>query len=190
MVDSDRTIKQALLKQRGKVLWLTGLSSAGKTSLALLLQDKLLKMGHLTQVIDGDILRHGLNKDLGFSLNAREENIRRVSEVAKLFVNSGIITICCFISPTREIRKLAGEIIGKDDFIEVFVNASLETCEKRDVKGLYKKARSGMLPDFTGIDSPYEFPENPDLEVKTDQEDLESCTNLMINYLIPLITNQ
>ena len=137
----QRSDKERILKQRAKVIWLTGLSGSGKTTIAIGLEKELNKKGYLTQILDGDNIREGINSNLGFSEEDRVENIRRIAEISKLFINCGIITINCFISPTEEMRDMAKKIIGGDDFIEVFVNASLETCDKRDVKGLYKKAK-------------------------------------------------
>ena len=139
-------------------------------------------------MLDGDNIRHGINNNLGFSEEDRQENIRRIAEVAKLYVQSGLITINSFISPTRDIRQMARDIIGDEDFIEVFINAPLEVCEARDVKGLYEKARAGQIKGFTGIDAPYEAPETPALEVRTDQLPLEQSVELIFEYLLPLIT--
>jgi len=180
--------KERLLKQRGKVVWLTGLSGAGKTTIANHLELELYKMGFVTQILDGDIIRSGINNNLGFSVDAREENIRRVAEVSKLFVNCGIICFNSFISPTKEIREKAKQIIGEENFIEVFVNTSLAVCEERDVKGLYKKARAGKIKNFTGIDSPYEKPENPDLILNTDNMTIEESVNKCLEYLLPIIS--
>ncbi len=175
----SRLDKEKLLNQRSVVIWLTGLSGAGKTTIALQLEKELRKKGFLTQLLDGDVMRSGLNNNLGFSEDDRHENIRRIAEVSKLFIDCGIICINSFITPTHEIRQMAKDIIGEKDFIEVFVNASLEVCEKRDVKGLYSKARSGVLKNFTGIDSPYEAPKRADIEVRTDEltveEGVEVC---------------
>lgn len=188
----DKTLskleKERLLKQRGKVVWLTGLSGAGKTTIANRLELELYKRGFVTQILDGDIIRSGINNNLGFSVDAREENIRRVAEVSKLFVNCGIICFNSFISPTKEIREKAKQIIGEENFIEVFVNTSLAVCEKRDVKGLYKKARAGKIKNFTGIDSPYEKPENPDLILNSDNMTIEESVNKCLEYLLPIIS--
>ena len=181
----SRKDKEKHLKQHSIVVWFTGLSGAGKTSIALLLEKRLFDLGYLTQVLDGDIIRSGINNKLGFSQADRKENIRRIAEVSKLFIHSGIITLNCFISPTNEIRRMAKDIIGKKDFLEVFVNAPLEVCEKRDVKGLYKKARRGELKNFSGIDSLYEKPHQPDLELMTDtssiEESVEQCLKLVLS---------
>jgi adenylylsulfate kinase len=179
--------KEKLLNQKAKAIWLTGLSGAGKTSLGINLEKALFNKGFLTQILDGDNIRSGINKNLKFTEADRLENIRRISEVNKLFVNCGIITINCFISPTNEIRQMAKNIIGKENFIEVFVNAPLNVCEQRDVKGLYKKARNGEIKNFTGIDSPFEIPTNPDIEIRTDLLSLEQASNKLFNFILPLI---
>ena len=168
--------RQQLLKQKSPVIWLTGLSGSGKSTIANELAIKLQQEGKLAYILDGDNVRMGLNKDLGFSDDDRKENIRRIAEVAKLLSDAGVIVITAFISPFREEREKAKEIIGRDNFIEVFVRTSLETCEKRDPKGLYKKARAGKIPMFTGIDSPYEEPLNYDIMVSgdTDSDQYES----------------
>lgn len=176
-VSINRIHKQNFLNQKGKVLWFTGLSGSGKTTLAKALEIELFKRGYLTVLIDGDIIRLGLNSDLGFSLKEREENIRRVAEISKLFCHSGVICLNCFISPTNKIRKLAKEIIGKNDFIEIFVDAPLELCEKRDVKGLYSKARKGEIENFTGISADYEVPEFPDIVINTSKLNIEKSVN-------------
>jgi len=157
----QRADKEELLKQKGIAIWFTGLSGSGKTTIAIALEKELNEKGLLTQILDGDNIRTGINNNLGFSDTDRIENIRRIAEITKLFVNCGVVTICCFVSPTEEIRTIAKSIIGKDDFIEIFVNTSLEVCEKRDVKGLYAKARKGEIKDFTGITAPFEAPVNP-----------------------------
>ena len=175
--------KEKLLKQRAKVLWMTGLSGSGKTTIAIALEKELNKKGYLTQVLDGDNIRSGINSNLGFSEADRMENIRRIAEVSKLFLNCGIITICCFVSPTKAIRQTAKKIIGENDFIEVFVNTPLEICEKRDVKGLYAKARKGEVKDFTGISAPFEAPEKADIDVKTNEMSIEQCVAFIINAL-------
>ena len=162
-----------------KVIWLTGLSGSGKTTLATHISRELKKK-YPVQVFDGDIIRKGLNKDLAFSEHDRLENIRRIAEVSKLFLEAGFLTINCFISPTHEIRQLAREIIGDEQFIEVYLNSSLETCEHRDVKGLYKKARNGEINNFTGISSIYETPLHPDIIIDTNHQTVdESVITLM-----------
>ena len=179
--------REQRLQQRSKVLWLTGLSGSGKSTIAEALERKLHNSGYFAQVLDGDNIRSGINNNLGFSLEDRQENIRRIAEIAKLYLNSGIITLNSFISPTVEIRNFAKEIIGAEDFIEIYINAPLEICEQRDVKGLYQKARKGIIKGFTGIDSPYEPPTNPAIEIKTDQLSLEESVDQIFNYINPIL---
>lgn len=167
---------------------MTGLSGSGKTTIAQALERKLLENNYFAQVLDGDNIRHGINNNLGFSLEDRQENIRRIAEVAKLYLNSGIVTICTFISPTRDIRAFAKNIIGENDFLEVFINAPLEVCESRDVKGLYKKARAGEIKEFTGIDSPYEAPLFPDLEINTASIGINAAVDKVYDFLIPHVS--
>lgn len=183
----QRSQKEKLINQHAKVLWFTGLSGSGKTTIAMNLEHELHKKGYLTQLFDGDIIRNSINKDLGFSIKDREENIRRMAEISKFFLYSGIIVINCFVSPTKQIRDLAKSIIGEEDFIEVYINASIETCEKRDTKGLYKKARNGEIKNFTGIDSPYEIPENPGIEIKSELCSVEQAVNKIIETILPKI---
>ena len=182
-----REDREKVLNQTSKVLWFTGLSGSGKSTIAEGLEKKLFENGFFAQVLDGDNIRTGINKNLGFSLEDRAENIRRIAEVAKLYLNSGIITICSFVSPTIAIRKSAEEIIGKSDFVEIFINTPLEVCEKRDVKGLYKKARKGEIKGFTGIDSPYEKPQKPALEILTNQLSIEESVDLVYQHILPVI---
>lgn len=179
-----RADKEKLLNQRGIAIWMTGLSGSGKTTIAIALEKELHKKGLLTQVLDGDNIRTGINNNLGFSDADRTENIRRIAEVTKLFVNCGIITICCFVSPTEEIRNIAKTIIGKNDFIEVFVNTPLEICEQRDVKGLYARARKGEVKDFTGISAPFEASVNPNVEVKTNEMSVEKSVKMILEKII------
>lgn len=183
----SRTDKEQMLNQRATVIWLTGLSGSGKSTIAQALEHDLHQQGVLTQLLDGDNVRTGLCNNLGFSVEDRQENIRRIAEAAKLFINCGIITICSFVSPTRAIRDQARTIIGAEDFNEVYVNAPIEVCEQRDVKGLYKKARAGEIRNFTGIDSPFEAPDNPFLELRTDLQDLETCKNELLAAILPRI---
>jgi len=150
-----RTTKEERLNQKAKVIWFTGLSGSGKTTLASALEKKLFEMGYFTQILDGDNIRTGINNNLGFSEEDRLENIRRIAEVSKLILNCGVVTICAFISPTEEIRQMAMDIIGKEDFIEVYVSTPVEVCEQRDVKGLYAKARAGLIQDITGVNAPF-----------------------------------
>ncbi len=183
-----RTSKESLLNQKGIVLWFVGLSGSGKSTIAKALERELHQAGKLTMLLDGDNLRTGINNNLGFSEADRKENIRRAAEVAKLFAGNGIITICSFISPTEEIRQMAKEIIGSDYF-EVFINCPLEVCEQRDVKGLYQKARRGEIKNFTGIDSPFEHPVHPFIEVHTDLKSLDDCKADILHAVTPLITH-
>lgn len=182
-----REEKEKLLEQRGKVIWMTGLSGSGKTTLAKYLEKKLHEAGYLTQVLDGDNIRTGINNNLTFSTEDRKENIRRIAEVSKLFVNCGIITINSFVSPTNEIRNQARQIIGTDDFVEVFVNTPLAECEKRDVKGLYAKARKGEIKNFTGINAPFEHPEKPALEIRTEHKTIEESGEELLNFILDRI---
>ncbi len=183
----DRSAKEKLLNQRARVIWMTGLSGAGKTTIAQHLELELHKKRYLTQVLDGDNIRSGINNNLGFSEEDRYENIRRISEVSKLLMQSGIICINSFISPTTEIREMAKNIIGKNDFIEVFVDAPLEVCEQRDVKGLYEKARKGEIKNFTGIDAPFDKPYDADIILPTDKLSIQECVDLCLSYIEPII---
>jgi adenylylsulfate kinase len=184
----QRSDKETLLKQRSLVLWMTGLSGSGKSTIAKGLEKRLHEQDHLVMILDGDNVRTGINANLGFSETDRIENIRRVSEVSKLFVQCGVITINSFVSPTRDIRELAKNIIGADDFHEVYINASFEECAKRDVKGLYKKALAGEIKNFTGLDAPFEAPELPALEIKTAEQSIEESIETIYQFLLPLIS--
>lgn len=170
----SRQDRERLLRQRGAVVWFTGLSGSGKSTVAHALEERLAREGRLTYVLDGDNVRHGLCKDLGFGPADRSENIRRVGEVAALLVDAGVLVLTSFISPYRSDRRAVREIVGPD-FVEVFVDAPLEVCEQRDPKGLYKKARAGAIPEFTGISAPYEPPEHPDLHLRTGTVSLADC---------------
>lgn len=187
----DQTLQRAdrekLLNQKSKVIWFTGLSGSGKSTLAIALERELNKRGILCYLLDGDNIRTGINNNLGFSDTDRVENIRRIAEVSKLFVDCGIVTLAAFISPTEEIRANAAAIIGADNFIEVFVSTPLEICEQRDIKGLYKKARAGEIPHFTGISSPFEAPADPALDIDTSRHDMGSCVAMMLDKILPLI---
>ncbi len=183
-----REDKERLLRQRSKVIWFTGLSGSGKTTLARELEIRLNRNGYLTQVLDGDNIRSGINNNLSFTNEDRKENIRRIAEVTKLLVNSGVITLNAFISPTDEIRQLAMDIIGKENFIEVYVSTPIEVCEQRDIKGLYKKAREGKIINFTGIDSPFDPPQKADVEVDTSILTLEESLEKMLQVILPKIT--
>ncbi|EIJ82236.1 adenylylsulfate kinase [Bacillus methanolicus PB1] len=165
------------------VIWFTGLSGSGKSTVANQLAKELYKNGISNYVLDGDNIRHGLNKDLGFSEEDRKENIRRIGEVAKLFVDSGQVVLTAFISPFKEDRKLVRNLLEEDEFIEVYVKCPIEVCENRDPKGLYQKARNGLINNFTGIDSPYEEPENPEVVLETDRFSIEECVEQLISYL-------
>lgn len=175
--------KESLLNQKGIVIWMIGLSGSGKSTLATGLENQLHKKGIYTMLLDGDNLRTGLNNNLGFSEQERLENIRRAAEASKLFAFNGTVTICSFISPTENIRQMAKEIIG-EKYYEVFVNCPLEICEERDVKGLYAKARKGEIKNFTGIDSPFEIPINPSLEIKTNEMSLEESLKVLVENII------
>jgi adenylylsulfate kinase len=179
--------KETLLKQRGKVVWLIGLSGSGKSTIAEHLEAKLYDKGFLTQVLDGDNIRSGLNNNLSFSDVNRLENIRRISEVAKLFANCGIVTLASFITPTEAIRQMAKAIIGEDKYIEVYVSTSLEACESRDVKGLYDKARQGIIKNFTGIDSVFETPQNPAIVIPTEGFTVEESVQKLYDFIIDSI---
>ena len=178
----SREDREILLGQKGLVLWFTGLSGSGKSTIANALEEKLHKSKKLTYLLDGDNVRHGLCSDLGFSLEARTENIRRIGELTKLFVDSGIITLATFVSPLRSDREKVRDLLGKD-FLEVYVKCSLETCEERDPKDLYKKARDGQIKNFTGIDSPYEEPKDAEIVLDTDVSDIDQCVEQIIAYL-------
>ncbi|MFT4835007.1 MAG: adenylylsulfate kinase [Marinoscillum sp.] len=180
--NSDRIAKNGYSP---KLIWLTGLSGSGKSTLASALETHLFNAGFQTYILDGDNVRFGLNKDLSFSDVDRVENIRRISEVAKLFMDAGIIVLTAFISPFQKDRQLAKELAGQQEFIEVFVDTPLEVCESRDVKGLYAKARAGKIPNFTGIDSPFEKPENPDIHIKTAGKSVEDSLKELIEYISP-----
>tara|TARA_B100001564_G_scaffold50337_1_gene37273 strand:- start:2102 stop:2704 length:603 start_codon:yes stop_codon:yes gene_type:complete len=180
----SRELKELRNDHKSKVIWFTGLSGSGKSTVANATEKLLHDMGLQTYILDGDNVRMGLNKDLGFSPQDRTENIRRITEVAKLFADSGSIVLTAFISPYKEDRNSARNIISDEDFIEVFVKADLSVCESRDPKGLYKKARSGEIKGFTGIDAPYEEPINPELVIETDKYDILACANQVIDYLV------
>jgi adenylylsulfate kinase len=174
--------REALLKQKGILLWFTGLSGSGKSTIATALEKKLHEMGKLTYLLDGDNVRHGLNGDLGFTEEDRKENLRRIKEVAKLFVDAGIITIASFISPYKSDREEIKKDLGSQ-YVEVYINCSLDVCETRDPKGLYKKVRSGEIKNFTGIDSPYEVPEQPHIELQSDKSTLDESVQTIVEYL-------
>lgn len=181
----SREDKESLLGQRGIMIWMTGLSGSGKSTIALGVERELHKRGILCRILDGDNIRAGINSNLGFSAEDRRENIRRIAEIGKLFVDTGIVTIACFVSPTIELREMARKIIGEKDFREVYIATPLEECERRDVKGLYARARRGEVKEFTGISAPFEAPTNPDLSLNTSQltlkEEVEAVVELITN---------
>ncbi|MDQ3112168.1 MAG: adenylyl-sulfate kinase [Bacteroidota bacterium] len=179
----QREDRERLLEQKAKVFWLTGLSGSGKSTLAAGLQRALHAQGKLVYVLDGDNVRSGINNNLGFSETDRTENIRRISEAAKLFIDAGIVTICSFVSPTNDLRALAKNIIGENDFLEIYINAPLATCEERDVKGLYAKARKGEIKDFTGVNAPFEAPSSPALELKTDAQNEDDSVQALLTFV-------
>lgn len=181
----SREDKESLLHQRGIMIWMTGLSGSGKSTVAIGVERELHKRGILCRILDGDNIRAGINSNLGFSEEDRRENIRRIAEIGKLFVDTGIVTIACFVSPTNDLRQMAREIIGKEDFREVYIATPLDECERRDVKGLYARARRGEVKDFTGISAPFEAPTCPDLSLDTSQmtlkDEVEAVIDLIIN---------
>ena len=183
----QRSEKEKLLNQKAKVFWMTGLSGSGKTTLAQGLEKTMHQEGFLTQILDGDNIRAGINNNLGFSDADRTENIRRISEISKLFLDCGIITINCFVSPTNAIREQAKAIIGAADFIEIYVNTPIEVCEERDVKGLYAKARKGEIQDFTGVNAPFEAPTNAHLEISTAGSSIEENVKALYGFIRPLV---
>lgn len=179
----SRHDKEQLLGQKGVMLWFTGLSGSGKSTVAIALERELQKRGLLCRILDGDNIRTGINANLGFSADDRRENIRRVAEVAKLFVDTGIITIAAFVSPTEDLRNLAQHIIGKDDFKEIFISTPIEECERRDVKGLYARAHRGEVKNFTGISAPFEAPQHPALSLDTSKLSLEESVAQLLQLL-------
>jgi adenylylsulfate kinase len=179
----SRKENERLFNQIGKVFWFTGLSGSGKSTIAAAFERELYNRGYFVKVLDGDNIRSGINKNLGFSIEDRTENIRRISEVAKLFLDSGAIVLCSFVSPTYKIRSLAKDIIGENDFCEIFVDTPLSICEERDVKGLYKKARLGEIKGFTGIDSPFEAPKSPTISLKTIDLSIEQSVNVLFELV-------
>ena len=182
-----RADKERLLGQRGCVIWFTGLSGSGKSTLAIALERELAARGILCLILDGDNVRCGINAGLGFSEEDRRENIRRVAEVCRLFVDTGVVVLACFVSPSRGDRSRAARIVGAEDFCEIYVATPLEECERRDVKGLYAKARRGEIRDFTGISAPFEEPENPDLKIDTTNRSVEACTETILRGVLPKI---
>ncbi len=183
----NRSDREKLLNQHSTVVWITGLSCSGKSTIAKALEIELHRRGFITNLLDGDNVRTGLNNNLGFSDEDRKENIRRIAEVSKLFLESGIILINSFISPTYIIRNQVKDIVGVEDYFEIYVNTSIRTCEKRDTKGIYAKARKGLIKEFTGISAPYEVPVNPDVEIRTEDISLAESVELILNKLLPRI---
>ena len=183
-----REDKEALLKQRSVMVWFTGLSGSGKSTIAIALERELHQRGLLCRILDGDNIRSGINNNLGFSAEDRVENIRRIAEVSKLFVDTGIITIAAFISPNNGLRKMAASIIGEENFLEIYVSTPIEECEKRDVKGLYAKARRGEIKNFTGISAPFEAPESPDLSLDTSKLSVEESVKLLLDLILPKVS--
>lgn len=181
----SRQDKESLLGQRGIMIWMTGLSGSGKSTVAIGVERELHRRGILCRILDGDNIRAGINSNLGFSPEDRRENIRRIAETGKLFVHTGIVTIACFVSPTRELREMARDIIGAEDFREVYIATPLEECERRDVKGLYARARRGEVKDFTGISAPFEAPEHPDLCLDTSRMTLREEVEAVVKLLLP-----
>ena len=177
--------RQKLLKQNSLLLWFTGLSGSGKSTIANALEYKLHEEGYKTYALDGDNIRKGINNDLTFSPEDRKENIRRIAEIANLMVDAGVLVLAAFVSPYKKDRENIARIVGNDNFVEIFVNTSIEECEKRDVKGLYKKARAGEIKDFTGVNAPYEAPENPTVEIITDGLSIEECVLKIYDKIKP-----
>ena len=183
----SREDKETLLGQRGMMLWLTGLSGSGKSTVAIALERELHRRGLLCRILDGDNIRSGMNNNLGFSEEDRIENIRRIAEIGKLFVDTGVITIAAFISPNIDLRQMAARIIGSEDFLEIFISTPLEECEKRDVKGLYAKARRGEIKNFTGVSAPFEAPEHPALSLDTSKMSLEESVRSLLELILPKV---
>ena len=180
----SRADKESLLHQRGMMIWFTGLSGSGKSTIAIGVERELHQRGLLCRILDGDNIRSGINAGLGFSAEERRENIRRIAEVGKLFVDTGIITLAAFVSPTNEYRTMTRDIIGAEDFFEVYVSTPLEECERRDVKGLYARARRGEVKDFTGISAPFEVPEHPALSIDTSKQPLEQSVKQVVDLVL------
>ena len=179
-----RQDKETLLGQRGMMVWFTGLSGSGKSTVALGVEQELHRRGILCRILDGDNIRAGINNNLGFSQEDRRENIRRIAEIGKLFVDTGVVTLACFVSPTEDIREMAQQIVGKEDFFEIYVSTPLEECERRDVKGLYARARQGGVKDFTGISAPFEAPRHPALSIDTSVLPLEESVHAVVDLIM------
>ena len=185
-----RTDKERLIHQHGLMIWFTGLSGSGKSTLAVALEKELHQRNVLCRLLDADNIRSGINKNLGFSVEDRTENIRRIAEVGKLFVETGIVTIAAFISPTNELRMLASNIIGRKDFFEIYVSTPLNFCEERDVKGLYAKARKGEIKNFTGVSAPFEQPVHASLIIDTSNKSIGACVSEILSNVLPIIVNK
>jgi adenylylsulfate kinase len=184
----SRSEKEKRLNQRSKVIWFTGLSGSGKTTLASALERNLFAKGYLTQILDGDNIRSGINNNLGFSPEDRIENIRRIAEISKLLIHSGVICICAFVSPTEEIRKTVRDIVGEEDFLQIFVSTPIEVCESRDIKGLYRKARAGLIKEFTGVSAPFDIPQNAVLSIDTSDKTVDECVTILLSKLLTEVT--
>lgn len=185
-----RQDKESLLGQRGIMIWFTGLSGSGKSTVAMGVERELHAQGILCRILDGDNVRAGINNNLGFSAEDRIENIRRIAEIGKLFVQTGVVTLACFVSPTNDIRQMAREIVGKEDFLEVYISTPIEECERRDVKGLYARARKGEVKNFTGISAPFEAPVSPDIAIDTSKIPLEESVKTLTDLIIKRVKQQ
>lgn len=183
----SREDKEQLLHQKGVMIWFTGLSGSGKSTVAMGVERELHQRGILCRILDGDNIRAGINNNLGFSAEDRMENIRRIAEIGKLFVHTGVVTLACFVSPTNDVRQLARQIIGEEDFKEVFVSTPIEECERRDVKGLYARARRGEVKNFTGISAPFEAPEHPAISVDTSKLSLEESVGRVVDLILSIV---
>lgn len=185
-----RQDKESLLGQRGIMIWFTGLSGSGKSTVAMGVERELHAQGILCRILDGDNIRAGINNNLGFSAEDRIENIRRIAEIGKLFVQTGVVTLACFVSPTNDIRQMAREIVGEEDFLEVYISTPIEECERRDVKGLYARARKGEVKNFTGISAPFEAPVSPDIAIDTSKIPLEESVRTLTELIIKRVKQQ
>ncbi|MCI7747898.1 MAG: adenylyl-sulfate kinase [Bacteroidaceae bacterium] len=185
-----RQDKESLLGQRGIMIWFTGLSGSGKSTVAMGVERELHAQGILCRILDGDNVRAGINNNLGFSAEDRIENIRRIAEIGKLFVQTGVVTLACFVSPTNDIRQMAREIVGKEDFLEVYISTPIEECERRDVKGLYARARKGEVKNFTGISAPFEAPVSADIDIDTSKIPLEESVRTLTELIIKRVKQQ
>lgn len=185
-----RQDKESLLGQRGIMIWFTGLSGSGKSTIAMGVERELHAQGILCRILDGDNVRAGINNNLGFSAEDRIENIRRIAEIGKLFVQTGVVTLACFVSPTNDIRQMARKIVGEEDFLEVYISTPIEECERRDVKGLYARARKGEVKNFTGISAPFEAPVSPDIAIDTSKIPLEESVKTLTELIIKRVKQQ